>query len=649
MIKKGKMDKLKATSNGVSSSFKFIFLLSFFLFLFFSIPLVSSGKYSDCEIYGNCVSNIGNFYLRNNGDSAIGNYTFNGGWENEGLSIIGGDIYAQTGYFVNITSLDVTKEFINITGGMNVSGNFSVDNPTFFIDSSLNRVGIGTSSPDTPLHIVGDVTLDPGDASQKYKVGYLTDGLAFQGQESGKFSSLDLMSKDGDGTDFVGLIIWGKGTTESPTNRERLKMFWDAGNSVFSVVSDQNGAGTLFPLTLYTEGNDNQIFLATDGKVGINTTTPQNNLNVLGDINATGLYYGNGSQLSGINSNFNSTAWNKSGSDVYLATTSDNVGIGTTSPDAVLHLVDGTEQFRFSSFSGGSTIGTNTSNAADNDVLFLDSTRDGLSTSRGAFIGAYGNEHAAFPGDLRLVSGSTGDVLVIGNVGIGTATPQNKLNVIGDGNFTGNLTTTHIIPNLNSTYDLGSSTKIFKNFWGNIGNFLGNVFIGGDLNVTGIFYNPTIYLDASDLFDQTYSTANVRQIINITKNDGANDITLSTGSDGTNITVLHDGAYFLDGQPQISSETGGSGLFYMWLEKYNGTDFVAIEDSAIIESLTPNAEVVGTLATTLILETGDVIRFASAVTNNKIFLDFTANFTLGDGNHVPNTPSFIFTMDRVGS
>ncbi len=36
------------------------------------------------------------------------------------------------------------------------------------------------------------------------------------------------------------------------------------------------------------------------GNVGINTTTPQNELNVKGDINATGFYFGDGSQLTGI-------------------------------------------------------------------------------------------------------------------------------------------------------------------------------------------------------------------------------------------------------------------------------------------------------------------------------------------------------------
>ncbi|KKK58027.1 hypothetical protein LCGC14_3048560, partial [marine sediment metagenome] len=61
--------------------------------------------------------------------------------------------------------------------------------------------------------------------------------------------------------------------------------------------------------TIYEDESNSQKFIIRDsvggdrltidtsGNVGINTTTPQNLLNVLGDINFTGLIYGNGSQL----------------------------------------------------------------------------------------------------------------------------------------------------------------------------------------------------------------------------------------------------------------------------------------------------------------------------------------------------------------
>ncbi|PIO08241.1 hypothetical protein COU59_02100 [Candidatus Pacearchaeota archaeon CG10_big_fil_rev_8_21_14_0_10_34_12] len=48
--------------------------------------------------------------------SVAGNFDFNGGWQASGLSISGGDIYAQTGFFYNITSLNVNN--LNVNGSL---------------------------------------------------------------------------------------------------------------------------------------------------------------------------------------------------------------------------------------------------------------------------------------------------------------------------------------------------------------------------------------------------------------------------------------------------------------------------------------------------------------------------------------------------
>ena len=43
------------------------------------------------------------------GGTMTGQFDYNGGWTSDGLSIIDGDIYAQTGFFYNITSLNVSN------------------------------------------------------------------------------------------------------------------------------------------------------------------------------------------------------------------------------------------------------------------------------------------------------------------------------------------------------------------------------------------------------------------------------------------------------------------------------------------------------------------------------------------------------------
>ena len=48
--------------------------------------------------------------------SVYGQFDFNGGWLNDGFSIINGNLYAQSGYFYNISSLSVSN--LNINGSL---------------------------------------------------------------------------------------------------------------------------------------------------------------------------------------------------------------------------------------------------------------------------------------------------------------------------------------------------------------------------------------------------------------------------------------------------------------------------------------------------------------------------------------------------
>jgi len=83
-------------------------------------------------------------------------------------------------------------------------------------------------------------------------------------------------------------------------------------------VLDDSGSGWANVMRLYANGSVNML----DG----------GNLETAGNITAD-YYFGDGSQLTGINTGVqNSTAWNRSGTNVYLANTGGNVGIGTTSP-----------------------------------------------------------------------------------------------------------------------------------------------------------------------------------------------------------------------------------------------------------------------------------------------------------------------------
>jgi len=78
-------------------------------------------------------------------------------------------------------------------------------------------------------------------------------------------------------------------------------------------------------------------------------------------------------------------------------------------------------------------------------------------------------------------------------LGIGTTTPQNKLNVIGDGNFTGDLyVTTNFTLGQKITFALGETIDNIVDGWVRI---TGGLNVTGNADVIGNFTAGTIQAD----------------------------------------------------------------------------------------------------------------------------------------------------------
>ena len=222
-----------------------------------------------------------------------------------------------------------------------------------------------------------------------------------------------------------------------------------AANTSMTIKSDFYGGGSATPLILQSGANSNQLYLATSGNVGIGTTSPNNLLTLYsassaiytqwvqsgtGTSSTDGLRIGLDSSSNGIINLNEGTALITSidGSERMRITSGGNVGIGTTSPAAILQ----TQQTSAGSEVTGILIQNVGSSASTAVSLNFAPHENASSPTTLAKISAVRTAVSFAPTDLvfhtfnstlqermRITSG--------GNVGIGTTAPQQALHVNG--------------------------------------------------------------------------------------------------------------------------------------------------------------------------------------------------------------------------
>ncbi len=295
---------------------------------------------------------------------------------------------------VNIgTPSDSTVTSAKLTGNITLPGSLTVgaydvafDSPTFFVDHTNSRVGLGTSSPSVPVDIVGETKMSshlnlPDNA--KIKVG---TGGDLEIYSDGTHSYIE--EKNASGNFYIKAESFNVGRQA---------------NSELYMTASPNGAVSLY--------HDNAVKLATTS-TGVNVTgtlaatTLTGTLSTAAQTNITSL-----GTLTALTGGTGDLVWDTT--TLVVDSSANRVGIGTTAPSTLLHL-------------GGTAPG--------DSIIRQDSTSSGTNWEIG--------ERAA--GKWQIFEDDNDSIVATfmstGNVGIGTQSPLAKLTVQGSSasTYTGN-------------------------------------------------------------------------------------------------------------------------------------------------------------------------------------------------------------------
>lgn len=269
---------------------------------------------------------------------------------------------------------------LNIDGS-NAANPFAIDTNTLYVDGTNNRVGIGTNDPSTTLDVKGTLRI--------YQVGI----AANLGKGTNTDTYIELAGRTRVGHDSpYGAYL------QSGTNGVSLS----GSSSTFGAAPD--------------------LRIDTAGRVGIGTTTPSSKLDVVGQIGTSG-----GSNTAPAYSFIGDTDTG------FYQIASDRLGM-SAGGQFVGEFQYGTNIRRATYY--GQDFGVTPS---VNDDIFR------LQVAGGTVIGSHLIDETNGAYYIEAWKSGTGYNIPLilnnfgGNVGIGTTTPQNKLTVIGDGNFTGDL------------------------------------------------------------------------------------------------------------------------------------------------------------------------------------------------------------------
>jgi len=417
-------------------------------------------------------------------------------WSNNSF-LIGGDIYVNSNCYVNCNMIINGKIGIGTTNPLNSIDIYSGSNDITTIrigDIYLNKNSqnfiISNSLPNGKINI-GNMTFNSN--------GFIGIGT------TNPISNLDVL---GD-VNIIGFLNMNNSNI-SNANIINTKVL-----NISNIVIDNLGTflkkdGTPFYASRWSNNNNNNIYF-NSGFVGIGTTNPQSNLDILGNVNINGILNMSNSNISNANiintkvlnvSNIivenTGTFFRKDGSPFYASRWSSNsnnniyynlgfVGIGTTNPQSPLDVIGNV------SIKG--ILNMNNSNISN--ALYVNTKTLSISNIILENTGLLTRADGTTIGSSPFIVSSTNDnnIYYMGNIGIGTTNPIANLDVVGNINVSGNFKYLNSnIFQFSSNFDTTpfSSNLIPNN--SNYINFIGNVGIGNTITNSNFFLYGNSYI-----------------------------------------------------------------------------------------------------------------------------------------------------------
>jgi hypothetical protein len=330
-------------------------------------------------------------------------------------------------YHNGSAKLATTATGVDVTGTVTADG-LTVDTNTLYVDSTNNRVGIGTTSPDRPLEVVATNTTMKitGSGISSTGIVFETNGVERKqiGIPSGDTAlafysdagSTEAMRIESDGDIALGNAGSSNYSWIRPYQATTGNMFIDADKG----ATGSGGSAMIFQ----TRGSE-KMRIENSGNVGIGTSSPSSfysladNLVVGTGSGGNGITIYSGSADSGF-IGFNDTAsasmqgfiqYNHSGDYMAFAPngsekmridSSGNVGIGT-SPSQLLHLSSSSPRIRIDHTSGAIAY----VDAATNGVLEIVADDTNVAANSSMRFKVDGSEAMRIDSSGRLLVGTT--------------------------------------------------------------------------------------------------------------------------------------------------------------------------------------------------------------------------------------------------